>query len=112
MADPAFSQAKHNILYRTLRQTSDSLFSAPSVHFSVPVCPNPVSPRRQKNYIFHCQDDPNHEGVHAMRSLTRKNGGWLRKATSAGRIPLLLAQVLIALFCVPETLKAGAVAIF
>ncbi len=42
-----------------------------------------------------------------MRSLASKNSGWLREAPSAGLVPLLLAQVLIALFCVPETLKAG-----
>ena len=42
-----------------------------------------------------------------MRRLIRKNGGWLRKVMSTGLIPLLLAQVLIALFCVPETLRAG-----
>ena len=43
-----------------------------------------------------------------MRRLTITNGGWLRKTTTAGMIPLLLAQVLIALVYVPETLKAGA----
>ena len=42
-----------------------------------------------------------------MKSLTSTNGGWLRKVTPAGLIPLLLAQVLIALFSVPETLNAG-----
>ena len=42
-----------------------------------------------------------------MRSLTRSNRGWFRKTTAAGMIPLLLAQVLIVLVCVPETLKAG-----
>ena len=42
-----------------------------------------------------------------MRSRTSKNRGWLRKTTAAGMIPLLLAQVLIVLVCVPETLNAG-----
>ena len=42
-----------------------------------------------------------------MESLTRKSNRWLRKTTAAGMIPLLLAQVLLALFCVPETLNAG-----
>ncbi len=42
-----------------------------------------------------------------MRRLTITNGGWLRKTTTAGMIPLLLAQILVALFCVPETLNAG-----
>ena len=41
-----------------------------------------------------------------MRSLTSTNGGWLRKTTAAGMVPLLLAQVLIALFWVPQTLEA------
>ena len=42
-----------------------------------------------------------------MESLTRKSNRRPRKTTAAGMIPLLLAQVLIALFCVPETLNAG-----
>ena len=42
-----------------------------------------------------------------MRSLTGKNGKWLRRITSAGLVPLLLTQVVIALFCVPETLNAA-----
>ncbi len=42
-----------------------------------------------------------------MESLTSKSSRWLRKVTSAGFVPLLLAQVLIALFCVPETLQSG-----
>lgn len=42
-----------------------------------------------------------------MDSLTRKNRSWLRKTTAAEMIPLLLAQVLIALFCVPQNLNAG-----
>ncbi len=41
-----------------------------------------------------------------MRSRTSKNRGWLRKTTAAGMIPLLLAQVLIALVWVPQTLEA------
>ena len=41
-----------------------------------------------------------------MRIFTIKNGRWLRKATTAGLVPLLLSQVLIVLFCVPETLNA------
>lgn len=41
-----------------------------------------------------------------MRSLTSTNRGWLRKSTAAGMIPLLLAQVLIALFWGPQTLEA------
>ena len=41
-----------------------------------------------------------------MRNLTSKNRGWLRKTTAAGMIPLLLAQVLIALVWVPQTLEA------
>ena len=45
--------------------------------------------------------------VGIMESLTSKSSRWLRKVTSAGFVPLLLAQVLIALFCVPETLQAG-----
>ena len=43
-----------------------------------------------------------------MRSLTRSNGGWLRKTTATTRmIPCLLAQVLIVSFCIPQTLEAG-----
>ena len=42
-----------------------------------------------------------------MRRLTITNGGWLRKTTTAGMIPLLLAQVSIGLACIPETLNAG-----
>lgn len=42
-----------------------------------------------------------------MDSLTRKSNRWLRKTTAAGMIPLLLAHVLIALFCVPQNLNAG-----
>ena len=42
-----------------------------------------------------------------MRHLTITNGGWLRNTTATGLIPLLLVQVLVALFCVPETLTAG-----
>ena len=41
-----------------------------------------------------------------MRSLTSTNRGWLRKSSAAGMIPLLLAQVLIALFWGPQTLEA------
>ncbi len=39
-----------------------------------------------------------------METLTRKRNRWLRKTTVAGIIPLVLAQALIALFCVPQTL--------
>ena len=42
-----------------------------------------------------------------MESLTSKSSRWLRKTTVAGMIPLLLAQVLIALAWVPQTLEAG-----
>lgn len=35
------------------------------------------------------------------------NSNYLRKTTAAGLAPLLLAQILIALFCVPETLQGG-----
>lgn len=42
-----------------------------------------------------------------MEGLTNKSSGWLRKNRAAGMIPLLLAQVSIALFCVPQTLTAG-----
>ena len=42
-----------------------------------------------------------------MENLTRKSNRRLRKTTAAGMIPLLLAQVSIALFCVPQTLTAG-----
>ncbi len=42
-----------------------------------------------------------------MESLTNKSSRWLRKTTAAGMIPLLLAQVSIALFCVPQSLTAG-----
>ena len=42
-----------------------------------------------------------------MESLTNKSNRRLRKTTAAGMIPLLLAQVSIALFCVPQTLTAG-----
>ena len=42
-----------------------------------------------------------------MESLASKSDGWLRKTTAVGMIPLLLTQVSIALFCVPQTLMAG-----
>ena len=42
-----------------------------------------------------------------MVTLIRKSNRWLRKTTAAGIIPLLLAQVLIALVCVPEALNAA-----
>ena len=42
-----------------------------------------------------------------MESLTNKSNRRLRKTTAAGMIPLLLAQVSIAAFCVPQTLTAG-----
>ncbi len=42
-----------------------------------------------------------------MESLTNKSSRWPRKTTAAGMIPLLLAQVSIALFCVPQSLTAG-----
>ena len=42
-----------------------------------------------------------------MESLTNKSSRWLRKTTATGMIPLLLAQVSIALVCVPATLNAG-----
>ena len=42
-----------------------------------------------------------------MKNPTSTNGGWPRKTTAAGMFPLLLAQVLIALFCVPEMRQAG-----
>ena len=42
-----------------------------------------------------------------MSSLTRSNGGWLRKITAPRMIPCLLAQVLIVSFCIPQTLEAG-----
>ena len=42
-----------------------------------------------------------------MENLTKNKGRSFQKTMAAGMIPLLLAQVLIALFCVPETLKAG-----
>ena len=35
------------------------------------------------------------------------NSNYLRKTMAAGLAPLLLAQILIALFCAPETLQAG-----
>ena len=38
---------------------------------------------------------------------SRKNRG-LRKTTAAALVPCLMAQVLIAMFCVPQTLQAGA----
>ncbi len=41
-----------------------------------------------------------------MKCLTNTNGGWLRKTTVTGMIPLLLVQVMIALFWVPQTLEA------
>ena len=43
-----------------------------------------------------------------MRYCTCRNTGWFRKTTATGLVPLLLAQFLIALLCVPDTLKAGA----
>ena len=46
--------------------------------------------------------------VGIMENLTRKSNRWLRKTTAAVMVPLLLAQVLIALVCISETLKAGA----
>ena len=45
--------------------------------------------------------------VGIMEILTSKSSRWLSKTTAAGMIPLLLAQVLISLVCVPETLNAG-----
>ena len=42
-----------------------------------------------------------------MKIFTIKTGRRLRKVTAAGLVPLLLAQVLIALLWVPQTLKAG-----
>lgn len=42
-----------------------------------------------------------------MTSLTQGNAGWIRKTTATGLVPLLLAQVSIALLCIPQTLKAG-----
>ena len=42
-----------------------------------------------------------------MKSFPSMNGDVLRKTTAVGMTPLLLAQVLIALVCVPETLNAG-----
>lgn len=42
--------------------------------------------------------------VGIMGSLTSR---WLRKNRAAGVIPLLLAQVSVALVCVPQTLTAG-----
>ena len=42
-----------------------------------------------------------------MKILTNTNGGWLRKTTAVGMVPLLLFQVLIALLFVPDTLKAS-----
>ena len=44
--------------------------------------------------------------VGILENLTQKISKWLWKTTVAGMIPLLLMQVLIALFCVPETLNA------
>ena len=41
-----------------------------------------------------------------MRSYTNKNEGRPRNTTAMGMMPLLLVQVLIALFCVPNTLEA------
>ena len=41
-----------------------------------------------------------------MDSYGGKSSRWLRKSTAAGMFPLLLAQVSIALVCVPETLNA------
>ena len=41
-----------------------------------------------------------------MKSLTNTSGGWLRKAIMTGTIPLLLVQLVIALFWVPQTLEA------
>ena len=43
----------------------------------------------------------------AMNIFTLTTGRRLRQPTAAGLVPLLLAQVLIALFCVPETVNAG-----
>ena len=42
-----------------------------------------------------------------MRSFKGAYGRWQRKTTAVGVIPLLVAQVSIGLFCVPQTLKAG-----
>ena len=42
-----------------------------------------------------------------MKIFTIKTGRRLRKVTAAGLVPLLLAQVLIALLWVPQTLEAG-----
>ena len=42
-----------------------------------------------------------------MTSLTLGNGGWIRKTMATGLVPLLLAQVLIALMGLTQTLKAG-----
>ena len=39
-----------------------------------------------------------------MESLTSKSSRWLRKATAAGMIPLLLTQASIAMYCVSQTL--------
>lgn len=43
-----------------------------------------------------------------MKTISKDiNGNYLRKTTVGGLWPLLLAQILIALFCVPETLQGG-----
>jgi len=42
-----------------------------------------------------------------MKNLKSTTGRWLRKITAGGLAPLLLTQVFIALFSVPETLNAG-----
>lgn len=42
-----------------------------------------------------------------MRQIANKIDGRLRKTTAVTLLPCLMAQVLIAGFCVPQTLKAG-----
>ena len=42
-----------------------------------------------------------------MRSLTLKNGRWIRITSAAGLAPLMLVRVSIALMCLTQTLKAG-----
>ncbi len=42
-----------------------------------------------------------------MGNFTLKSNRCLRKTTAAGMIPLLLVQVSVAAFCVPQTLTAG-----
>ena len=52
-------------------------------------------PRAAASVLVGCLSHFKEVGI--MKSLTHKSNRWLRKTTAAGMIPLLLAQVLLAL---------------